>query len=67
MRERTRKILLRFCWFLESVADKLTGDNADWFYPSRYFEKHPSLGRHGNNRIASRGTIYPPKELEDDR
>ena len=32
-------LLLRFCWLLEDIADIVTLRNADWFYPSNFFEK----------------------------
>jgi len=31
-------LILKLCWLLEDIADKLTFNHADWFYPSRYFE-----------------------------
>ena len=47
-----RQLLLRFCWLLEDVADKVTHQHADGFYPSRHFETPPTaLDRHGQNRI----------------
>jgi len=35
-----RRLLCRFCWLLEDIADKILGEErAYWFYPSSYFEK----------------------------
>ena len=55
-----RTKLLKLCWFLEDIMDKITDNKADWFWPSKYLEK-PSLARHSKNRVTSKCTARMKK------
>lgn len=56
-----RSILLRVCWKLEDIADRIFGiEKASEFYPSKYFERPKAIRRNGRKRVTSQVSVKQP-------